>query len=183
MDEYPELTDGHIRLRRYHQEDAEPIYQAVRESMDEVSPWMPWCHPQYSLNDSIAWSTTRDDAWQKGEEYNFVILSNEENQPLGVCGLNHIDNDNRIANLGYWVRTTRTDRGVATAAVLLLARFGFDALKLNRLEIVVAVNNKPSQKVAHKVGARQEGILRNRLIVRNNKYDAFMYSLIPGDIA
>lgn len=183
MDENPKLTDGRIRLRRYCEEDAEPIYQAVLESMGEISPWMPWCHPKYSLNDSIAWSTTRDEAWQKGEEYNFVILSNEENQPLGICGLNHIDNDNRTANLGYWVRTTRTRKGAATSAVILLARFGFYSLKLNRLEIVVAVDNKPSQRVAQKAGARQEGILRNRLIVRDNEYDAFMYSLIPGDMA
>ena len=183
MDKNPILTDDRISLRRYCEEDAEPIYKAVCESMGEVSPWMPWCHPEYSLNDSIAWSATRDEAWQKGEEYDFVILDNNEGQPHGVCGLNHIDNDNRIANLGYWVRTARTKQGVATAAVLLLARFGFEALKLNRLEIVVATDNKASQRVAQKAGAKQEGILRKRLIVRNNVYDACMYSLIPGDMA
>ena len=115
MDDKPELTDGNIILRRYCEEDAKPIYQAVRESMAEVSPWMPWCHEGYSLNDSITWSASRDEAWANGEEYNFVILGKNVDQPLGVCGLNHIDNENQIANVGYWVRTTRTRQGVATA--------------------------------------------------------------------
>jgi RimJ/RimL family protein N-acetyltransferase len=71
---------------------------------------------------------------------------------------------------------------VATSAALLLARFGFNSLKLNRLEIVVATDNRPSQRVAEKVGAKLEGILRKRLIVRKKVYDAYMYSLIREDI-
>lgn len=72
---------------------------------------------------------------------------------------------------------------MAPAALLLLAGFGFDELKLNRIEIVIATNNQPSQRVAEKVGATREGILRKRLIVRDRIYDAFMYSLIPGDLS
>jgi RimJ/RimL family protein N-acetyltransferase len=182
MDNHPELTDGGFTLRRYCQADAEPIYQAVRESISEISPWMPWCHTGYSLNDSKTWTASCDETWAKGKEYNFVIISNNDGQPLGVCGLNHIDNENRIANVGYWVRTARTRQGVATSAALLLARFGFNSLKLNRLEIVVATDNRPSQRVAEKVGAKLEGILRKRLIVRKKVYDAYMYSLIREDI-
>ena len=144
------MTDGAVTLRRYREEDAESIYQAVRESIREISPWMPWCHDGYSFDDSKAWSASRDNAWAKGEEYNFVIISNDDGFPLGVCGLNHFDTENRFANVGYWVRTSKTRQGVATSATLLLARFGFDPLKLNRIEIVVATANKPSQRVAEK---------------------------------
>ena len=72
---------------------------------------------------------------------------------------------------------------MATSATFLLARFGFDELKLNRIEIVVAIENKPSQRVAEKAGATQEGVLRKRLVVRDRVYDAVMYSLIPEDIS
>ena len=182
MEDSIELTDGTVTLRRSRAEDAESIYQAVQESIGEISPWMPWCHEGYSFDDSKTWSATRDDAWAKGNEYTFVILSNTDGLPLGVCGLNHFDNEHRFANVGYWVRTGKTKQGVATSATLLLARFGFEELKLNRIEIVVATENKPSQRVAEKAGATQEGVLRKRLVVRNRVYDAVMYSLIPEDI-
>ena len=66
--------------------------------------------------------------------------------------------------------------------MLLVARFGFDELKLRRIEIVAAINNKASQRVAEKAGATREGILRNRLVVRDKVYDTVMFSLIPGDL-
>jgi ribosomal-protein-serine acetyltransferase len=62
-----------------------------------------------------------------------------------------------------------------------VARFGFEELKLNRIEIVVATGNHRSQKVAEKVGAVCEGVLRRRLMVRETIYDAVMFSLVPAD--
>jgi ribosomal-protein-serine acetyltransferase len=182
MENISELTNSVLTLRRYRREDAESIYRAVRESVAEISQWMPWCHEDYSMYNSVTWSDSRDDAWEKGAEYDFVIMRNVDGRPLGVCGLNHIDNENRFANVGYWIRTGETRQGAATSAVILLARFGFNELKLNRMEIVVACGNKPSQRVAEKAGATKEGILRKRLIVRGRVYDAVMYSLVAQDI-
>jgi len=63
------------------------------------------------------------------------------------------------ANVGYWVRTGQTGQGIATAAVRRVARFGFEDLGLRRLELLVAVDNLASRRVAEKVGATFEGIL------------------------
>jgi RimJ/RimL family protein N-acetyltransferase len=49
------------------------------------------------------------------------------------------------------------------------------------VEIVIALENKASIRVAEKVGAHSEGILRNRMVVGREVYDAFMYSLVPQD--
>jgi len=57
----------------------------------------------------------------------------------------------------------------------------FEQLNLIRAEIVVAVGNTASLRVAEKAGARREGILRNRMVVREMVYDAVIYSLIPQD--
>ena len=176
------LSDGAVTLRKYRKEDAEQIFDAVRESINEISPWMPWCHPEYSLEDSRVWSASRDMAWANGLEYDFVITGHAEDLPLGVCGLNRFDNEVLMANMGYWVRSGMTNRGTATSAVRLLARFGFEELKLNRIEVLVSTENRLSQKVAKKVGAREEGILRRRLVVRDKVYDAVLYSLIPEDL-
>ncbi len=115
-------------------------------------------------------------------EYDFLIADRSDGRPLGICGLNNFDRENRLANLGYWIRTSSARQGVATAGIPLVARFGFEELKLNRIEIIVATGNIPSQGAATKIGATREGRLRNRLIVRENVYDAIMFSLIPEDL-
>ena len=105
--------------------------------------------------------------------------------------MRHINPVDRAVNLGYWVRTSRTREGVASAATRLLARFGFEELKLNRVEIIAATGNKASQRVAEKAGATKEGVLRNRIGVRelvsdtlnyrDRVSDAVVFSFIPQD--
>jgi ribosomal-protein-serine acetyltransferase len=86
-----------------------------------------------------------------------------------------------LANLGYWVRSSATRRGIATRAARLVGEFAVKQVGLLRAEIVVAVGNKPSLRVAEKCGAKREGVLRNRLIVREQVLDAVMHSLTPQD--
>ncbi len=63
----------------------------------------------------------------------------------------------------------------------MIVKFAFENLNINRLEIVVAEGNLPSQRVAEKSGAFREGLLRQRLLIHGQPHDAFMFSFIPSD--
>ena len=177
-----QLTSGSVWLRPYRLSDANHLYEAVHESITECSVWMPWCHADYSIGEAQSWLESRLEAWENGLEYEFVIADSKDSSYLGACFLNLINRENRSANLGYWVRTSRTRQGVATTAALLSARFGLRELKLNRIGILVATGNKASQRVAEKIGATREGVLRNRLVIHDKVYDAVVFSLIPQDL-
>ena len=176
------LTDGKILLRPYRMSDAEETYRVIKSSLAEIGVWLPFAHPNYSPKESKDWIKKRPKEWKKGIIYDFGIFDAEDGTLIGGCGLNNIGHENRQANLGYWVRTSRMGQGVAPSATLLLAKWGFETLKLTRIEIVIAVGNERSLRVAEKVGAKREGILRNRITIRDKVYDGVMYSLIPGDI-
>jgi ribosomal-protein-serine acetyltransferase len=176
------LAKNGIKLRPYNLTDIQPAYKAARESIAEMSPWMPWCHVNYCIEESKAWVESCPGFWEKGTAYEFAILDARNGSFLGGCGLNQIRVSDRVANLGYWVRTHQTRQGVATTAALLLARFGFQQLQLKRIEIIVAVENTASQRVAEKIGAIREGVLRNRLTLQGQVHDAVLYSLVPDDL-
>jgi ribosomal-protein-serine acetyltransferase len=177
------LTNGLIRLRRFALDDVEALHEAAMESIADVHPWLPWCHPEYTREESVAWCQSRAAAWKRDEEYSFVIEDVQTRRFLGSCGLNQIDRLRLRANLGYWVRSSETGRGIATAATRLLARFGFEELGLQRIEIIAAVENFGSQRVAAKAGATRECIARNRLRMHDRQADAVCFSLIPSDLA
>jgi RimJ/RimL family protein N-acetyltransferase len=61
-------------------------------------------------------------------------------------------------------------------------KFAFTQLGLRRIEIVAAVGNVPSQRVAEKAGASREGVLRNRLLINGESLDAVLFSLVPEDV-
>jgi len=182
MDKEVQLIGERILLRPYILSDMECLYEAARESIAEVSVWLPWCHSNYSIEESRTWIELCAEAWAKGTAYEFAIIDSMSGSYLGGCGLNQINFDHKVANLGYWVRSSQTRHGAATTATLLLAQFGFRELRLNRIEIVVAVGNKASQRVAEKAGAIREGVLRNRLAVHDKAHDAVMFSFIPPDL-
>ncbi len=182
MEEDVRLTNGIVTLRPYQISDIDSLYEAACESIPEMFVWMPWCHPDYSIEESRTWIESQPEEWEKGIAYGFAITDSSNGLFLGGCGINRIEKEWGLANLGYWVRTSRTKKGVATAATLLLARFAFNELKLNRVEIITAVDNKASLRVAEKAGATKEGILGNGTTMNGNPCDAVVFSLIPQDL-
>lgn len=165
-----------VAIRPYRLDDAATVLQAVRESVAEVQPWMPWCHPAYTFEDSRAWLEQQVPAFSQGTAYEFAIVQRSSGAYLGGCGLNHLDRENRFANLGYWVRSGAARRGTATAAACLLRDWAFANTELERLEIVIAVGNVASQRVAVKSGAVLEGVLRKRVFLHGVACDATMFS-------
>lgn len=164
-------------IRAYQPDDAERLYEAARESVEDVFPWLPWCHPAYSMGEAIEWIGSRAPLASRGLDYSFAIVG-PDGRFLGGCGINQINSVHRFGNLGYWVRTSESGRGIASAAARQVADFAFDRTELERLEIVCAVGNVRSQRAAERAGARREGILRHRLLLRGEAIDAVMYSIV-----
>ena len=176
------FTNDMLMLRPYKVTDIEPCFNAIRESINELLPWMWWCHSTYSIKDTQLWVESRPDDCQNAIECSFAIIDSKDGSFLGGCGLSNINRTDRCVNLGYWVRTSRSGHGLAPAAALGVARFAFKELELNRVEIVIATENKASIRVAEKIGALREGILRKRIVVRDTVYDAFLFSLLVDDV-
>lgn len=165
-------------IRRYRLEDIDEVYAAADESREHVARWMGWMTPGYCREDARMWVEHAVDSWERGDAYEHVIIAREDGSIAGSCGLNHLDRVNGYCNLGYWVRASRIGEGAARQAALLLRDLGFGTLGLNRLEIVVAVENTFSRKVAESTGAVYEGVLQLRLKVGGVSHDAHMFALL-----
>jgi ribosomal-protein-serine acetyltransferase len=177
------LSDSVVTLRPLERADQDALYEAVRESIPELSRWLPWCHPGYAPAEAIAHIERSIQWWSDRSQCTFVILDATDGTYAGGIGLNHFDAQHRYANLGYWVRTARTKRGLASHAVRLAARFAFEQLGMVRVEIAAEPDNVASRRVAEKAGATLEGIARNRILTRGRAVPAALYSLIPEDLA
>jgi len=177
------ISNDQITLRRYEPDDAELLFEAARESGEEVFPFLEWCHPDYQIEESHNWIALVYQKWLKGEWFDFAIFDSKTQRYLGGCGLNDIRLPQFTANLGYWIRSSETGRGIATESTRLLANFAFAHLALQRVEIVIAADNLASIRVAEKSGAILEGSLRSTLFLHGTPTDALLYSLIPSDFA
>jgi ribosomal-protein-serine acetyltransferase len=175
------LTDGVVTLHRYRHEDAADLLSAARESVDSVFPWMPWCHEDYTMREAQTWASACVESWDKRASFEFVIRT-ATGDHVGGGGINCLNAMHPFANLGYWIRASQQGKGYATRAAKLLAQFGLCEVGLQRVEVMAAVGNAASLRVIEKIGAHREGVLRNRLVLREVPHDAVGYSFIPSDL-
>ena len=170
------LNGNCVKLYRLHSSDAAEIAEAARDSFGELAPWFPWCEPDYSTENANEFIQASSAGWDNQSQFVFAIRDND-GQFVGTCALNEIHPLHRRANLGYWLRTSEWGKGYATEAASIVAAFGIEQLDLARVEIVVEVTNRRSQRVAERVGARREGVLTSRLVIGESARDAVMYSI------
>lgn len=88
--------------------------------------------------------------YAEGTDYLFFIVYDKT-----ICGCIDIHNiDQKIGKgeIGYWLHSSYTKRGIVTKCVQALCRLAFKDFGLNKLLIFVDVENAPSNRVAQKVG-------------------------------
>jgi RimJ/RimL family protein N-acetyltransferase len=175
-----ELTTSALRLRPWQAADVDALYEAARESIASVGPWLPWCHEGYTRAHAAAWIAHCQSGWALGEPYAFGIFDGDD-RLLGSIGLNRLDQERRNANLGYWVRGQEQRKGIAPAAIQALAGFAFETLGLIRIEIVAAIDNRASRQAAERAGAHFDGLSPNRIWYQGQATAAAVYSLLPPD--
>jgi RimJ/RimL family protein N-acetyltransferase len=142
---------------------------------------MSWATERYTINVARDFIAITRAEWSRGTLYSFAITNTSTGEFLGGCGLSHFHPVYKFCNLGYWVRSSKRGRGYAGRAAKLAAQFAFERAGSIRAEIVIAMENQASKRVAEKVGAHYEGVLLNRMTVREEIYDAHMFSLLPSD--
>lgn len=146
------FTDGRISLRKYRIGDEAALYAAVCESMNELTGW-GFYHVSFTLEDAVEDVDSRITNWNEGKSYTFLIEELPGPVFVGNCSIEEIEFERHHAGLGWWVRTSRTGRGIATAAGRLVAQAAFEYLQFSALGVYANADNIASRRVAEKIGA------------------------------
>ena len=177
-----EIKSENLILRKYEMNFAPLLYEAAIESGGgEFSRWMPWCHENYTIDESRNFIEKVEETWRDQTQFNFAVFDAQTEEFLGGIGLNQPSVTHKFYNLGYWIRVSKQNRGIVSEATRVLAQTAFADLPINRLEILTAIENVPSQKAAEKSGAIREGVLRKRLVIGGRVHDAAIFSFVRED--
>ena len=159
-------------------EQAEKILEAVLESKNELSKFMPWIPHALTIEDTVS-NTERaiSNYFNFENELRFVIMENSSERLLGIISLIISDKSVPYFEIGYWLRTIETGNGYVTDAVKLLESYAFNELKAKRVAIKTAKSNLKSQAVAERSGYELEAVLANARRLPSGELDStFIYS-------
>jgi RimJ/RimL family protein N-acetyltransferase len=170
------LRTDRLTLRPPDQDDAGDVFAAVDP---QVRRWLAWA-VDYSPEKARRWCV-REAYRDVSREINFVIVPDATRRLGGVIGISRADWESGVAEVGYWLGPADRRRGYVTEALRAVAGHAF-GLGLSRLELLAAVGNLPSQRVAERTGFTREGVLRQARPVPGGRADMVVFGLLKGEL-
>ncbi|MEV2240089.1 GNAT family N-acetyltransferase [Micromonospora sp. NPDC049891] len=172
-----EIIEEGLVLRPWRATDADAVHRACQDP--DIQRWTTVPRP-YRPEHAQSFVADRARQWELGTGASFAVCDAARGKVLGACGLNTIDRNHELSEIGYWTAPWARGQRVAVRAVRAVARWSFDELKLRRLLWGAQVGNHASRLVALRSGVRIEGRLR-AADPAGGAHEWFG-SLLPGDV-
>ena len=119
------------------------------------------------------------------KSYEFSIALKPENKLIGGVGLSHFDKYQGTATLGYWLGERYWKNGYGTEAAAKIIDFGFNKLKLRRIDVEAYAENAASNALIRKLGFIYEGTLRKAKRAKSDGkiHDGKVYGMMKEEWA
>lgn len=168
-----------IKLEPTSESQAPQLFAAIDNNRIQLSKFLPWVDNIRTVADLKEYLKNAEILCQEKKEASFAIIFN--NVAVGRIGLHHLDLQNKIGAIGYWLSKDAQGKGIILKSCKALINYGFQNLGLHRIEIKAAVTNLKSQAIPVKLGFVKEGLLRQAEFVNNQFVDLFLYSMISDE--
>jgi RimJ/RimL family protein N-acetyltransferase len=172
-----ELHAGPFRLRLATEVD---IDDALEMSRDPAI--VQWYSTRIVDRESAKRWLLRGSDWSEGQHATWAVADLAD-RLVGNVSIVRIDRvDQLSAQVSYRTAPWARDRGVATYALRSATRWAFDTLHLERLELMHAVANPASCRVAQKAGYLLEGVQRQGFRDDSGqRWDSHLHSRLAYD--
>ncbi len=173
------LTEAETALRPWRDSDLKALVAACQDP--EIARWTRVPHP-YGEADARRYLLQRFDAVHCGTSAPFAIVAAADlTELLGSISLMAPDWRHRRAEVGYWLSRPARGRGHATRAVRTICRWGFEAMGLERIDLLAATGNHGSQHVAERAGFTREAVLRSYMLAKEGRQDMVAFGLLASE--
>lgn len=171
------IGDG-LLLRPFRTGDAPAVHAVFQD------PVMHRWHLRSArcAEEAAEWIAQWHAAWaEDGEAHWAVAEDGGAGRLLGRVALREVRLADGAAEVAYWTAPEARGRGVAARATAALARWALEETGFHRLELLHAVANEASCRVAARTGFVLEGTKRRAGLHRDGWHDMHLHARVRGD--
>jgi len=120
---------------------------------------------------------------QQNGDLPFIVRHLQSNKVIGATRYCHVDNHNKRLEIGYtWYAKSFQRTAVNTECKLLLLTHAFEKLNAIAVEFRTHWMNQQSRQAIVRIGAKQDGILRNHQRLADGSYrDTVVFSILNSE--
>ncbi|WP_341895960.1 GNAT family protein [Ferrovibrio terrae] len=158
-------------------------HDALAEAVQDGELWKLW----YTLIPTPEKMTAEIDRRlglaEKGSMLPFTVIDKAQDKPVGMTTYMNVDAANKRVEIGStWYRKSVQRTALNTRCKLLLLAYAFENLECIAVEFRTHFFNQQSREAIAKLGAKQDGILRNHQIAGNGTLrDTVVFSILPDE--
>lgn len=174
-----ELVADTVTLRSLMSHHSEELL-ALAALNNMSSLWFTQIPSSETIDDYIATAMAQK---HDGSALPFVVVENKTGKLLGMTRLCNADFSHRRFEIGYtWYGADYQRTSVNTECKLLLLAYAFEQLKAIAIEFRTHWHNHKSRAAIARLGAKQDGILRNHKIHPDGELrDTVVFSIIASE--
>lgn len=179
MNMFLHKIDEELSLKLLELKDAERVFEITNQSREYLREWLPWLDITTKLEDTKGFINICLKGFAENKSVNTLIMY--KGQIVGVAGYNQINWSNKTAYIGYWLGQEYQGNGVMTRVAKALTDYAFKELKLDKVEIRVALENKKSRGIPERLGFVNEGCIRQAEWLYDHYVDHIVYGMLVKD--
>ncbi len=148
-------------LRPFDPEDAEKFQQALAVTLPDLYRYMLWPVQEWNFQDCLESMVKMHGEYFMGTVFEWGCFDVRTGALLGSVGIMHTNPSNPDNwEIGYWVTSTHTKRGLGTLITQIISAVSILCLGVKRLQVGCIKENPASRRVIEKCGFKYEGTLR-----------------------
>lgn len=155
--EFPIIKTRRLLLRQFINSDLENVFRGLSHP-DIIKYYGVSYHTLESTKEQMEWFA---DIEQNRTGIWWAICSPDNTVFYGAGGLNTLSEEHKKAELGFWLLTDFWHKGIMSEVVPLICNYGFENLKLHRIEAFVESKNMNCKGAMDKLGFTHEGTMRD----------------------
>ena len=171
----PTLETDRLTLRPLTGADLYDVFDYCSDPL--VARYVTW-EPHRTIDDSRFFLDLVLGKYRLGEVAPWGLAHRRERRIIGTCGFIWWNQTHASAEIGYAMARRYWGQGLMTEAAREIIRFGFDVMRLNRIEACHDTGNPASGRVMEKVGMTYEGTRREAAFLKGDFRDLRSYSIL-----
>ncbi|MDD5162682.1 MAG: GNAT family N-acetyltransferase [Candidatus ainarchaeum sp.] len=169
------LIGERIFLRPWKKSDVPRIVEICKDKTISKFTHVPF---PYTRKHAVQFIKNSFKQRKEKSKFAFAIVLKEKNLVIGAIGLTHYEERDRRAEVGYWLAKEFRGKEIVPEAAEILLDFGFNKLKLHRIQIDCAVKNSASKRVIEKLGFEFECRQKERGFLGGKFVDTFSFAIL-----
>ena len=175
---FPEMETKRLTLKKISDAHLDDLFELLgNPNVAAFDYFYPVEHIE-KVNDFIH---RYEDQRVNQSEITWGVCLKASGELIGTCCLGNFDEMARRSEIGYAIKEKEWNKGYVTEALNSVLAYGFNEIKLNRIEATITPGNDASVRVLEKLNFKTEGLVREKDFIKGELVDGIIMGLLAKE--